>query len=113
MIEIPFLYFDIHFISFHFRLIASIEDNRRSELRRAKQRAKAKVRQQMIGRLQKQKALSAHKSLIEASNQKIISRIEQLKTQRQAAAQLRTKQAIQQQLSKVSLESNCHFGIFY
>ena len=67
----------------------------------------------MIGRLQKQKALSAHKSLIEASNQKIISRIEQLKTQRQAAAQLRTKQAIQQQLSKVSLESNCHFGIFY
>ena len=66
----------------------------------------------MIGRLQKQKALSAHKTLIEASNQKIIGRIEQLKTQRQAAAQLRTKQAIQQQLSKVSLSMylNCTLG---
>ena len=67
----------------------------------------------MIGRLQKQKALTAHKSLIEASNQKIISRIEQLKTQRQAAAQLRTKQAIQQQLSKVSLCTNCSTDFLY
>ena len=84
-----------------FRFIQSIEDNRRSELRRAKQRQKAKVREAMIKRLQKHKALNAHKTLIEVSNQKILSRIEQLKTQRQKAAQFRTKQAIQQQLSKV------------
>ena len=66
----------------------------------------------MIKRLQKHKALNAHKTLIEVSNQKILSRIEQLKTQRQKAAQFRTKQAIQQQLSKVSFRSKIILFIY-
>ena len=93
----------INFTKFfcHFRLVASIENNRRSELKRAKQRARAKVRSSLLSRLQKQKGLGAHKALMEASNQKILARIEQLKIQRKRAQEFKQKEAIRQQLQKV------------
>ena len=46
--------------------------------------------------------MGAHKALMEASNQKILARIEQLKIQRKRAQEFKQKEAIRQQLQKVN-----------
>ena len=82
--------------------ISQIEATKRKEVDRRKLQVRAKMRAAFLDRIKKKKAQDAHKNLFAASNQRVITRLEDMKNRRQKIAELKKKRVVQQQLSKVN-----------
>ena len=84
------------------QLVSQIESAKRSQISRQKAKEKAKMRRAFLDKLQKKKAFDAHKTLADASNQRILSRLENMQERRQQLAELKKKRNLQQQLIKTN-----------
>ena len=82
--------------------ISQIEATKRKQVDIRKQQIRSKMRSAFLDRIKKKKAQDAHKNLFAASNQRIITRLEDMKNRRKKIAELKKKKAVQQQLSKVN-----------
>ena len=83
-------------------LVSQIENSKRREINKAKLKAQARRREAFMSRLKKKKAMDAHQALIEASNSRVLSRLEGMSSRRRKAAELKQKKALAAQLNKAN-----------